>query len=168
MPPLGEHLRDLIERAEHRRQLADLRGQGRRAAVVHPPEEQNRVHPLAALLAIAVAAEVGCPNGHLPPGRPERDVTGALVFERVARPLGQGAGLVPILRVVERGLHGLGQQEGSQAIGQFADRAFPRLEILGGADEARVAAFGLDLLLDVLDLGPDLGESIARLLRSVV
>jgi hypothetical protein len=82
--------------------------------------------------------------------------------------LGQGAGLVPILRVVERGLHGLGQQEGGQAIGQFADGAFPRLEVLSGADEARVAAFGLDLLLDVLDLGPDLGTSIARWLRSIV
>ena len=53
-------------------------------------------------------------------------------------------------------------------VGQFADGTLPRLEVLGRADDARVAAFGLDLLLDVSDFGPDLGESIARLLRSIL
>ena len=42
--------------------------------------------------------------------------------------------------------------------------ALQGLEVLGGADHAPIAAFGFDLLLDVLDLGPDLREAIPRLL----
>src|SRR5208282_2427028 len=38
------------------------------------------------------------------------------------------------------------------------------LEVFGSADHAPIAAFGFDLLLDVLDLGPDLREAIPRLL----
>src|SRR5208282_3131846 len=43
-------------------------------------------------------------------------------------------------------------------------RALQGLEVFGGADHAPIAAFGFDLLLDVLDLGPDLREAITRLL----
>src|SRR5512135_809340 len=101
----------------------------------------------------------------LPARRPKRDIAWTLILERVARPLCQGAGLAPVLWIAERGLHRLGQQEGGQPVGQFRERSFPRLEIRGRADHGCIAALGVDLLLDLADLGPDLGEPIARLLR---
>ena len=71
---------------------------------------------------------------------------------------------MPVLRVVESDLRRLGHQEGRQSVGQCRDRALQGLEVFGGADHAPIAAFGFDLLLDVLDLGPDLREAIPRLL----
>src|SRR5512135_1228388 len=168
LPAITQDLLDLVQRAQHRHHLADLRSEPRRAAVVHPPEQQDRVHRFARLVAVTVAAEVGHADDDLSASRPKRDVAWALILERVARPLSQAAGLAPVLRVAERGLHRFGQQERGQVVGQFADGTLPRLEVLGRADDARVAAFGLDLLLDVSDFGPDLGESIARLLRSIL
>src|SRR5208337_4449534 len=118
----------------------------------------------ARLTAVTVAAEVGRPDDDLAARRPERDVASALILDRVTRPLSQGAGLAPVLRVVESDLRRLGHQEGRQSVGQCRDRALQGLEVFGGADHAPIAAFGFDLLLDVLDLGPDLREAIPRLL----
>jgi hypothetical protein len=77
-------------------------------------------------------------------------------------------GPAPVLRVVEGGLRRLGHQEGRQSVGQRRDGALQGREVFGGADHAPPAAFGLDLLLDVLDLGPDLREAIPGLLRGLL
>jgi hypothetical protein len=81
--------------------------------------------------------------------RPQRDVASALILDRVARPLSQGAGLASVLRVIEGGLRRLGHQEGRQSVGQCRDGALASLEVFGGADHAPIAALGFDLLLDV-------------------
>ena len=75
---------------------------------------------------------------------------------------------MPVRRVVESDLRRLGHQEGRQSVGQCRDRALQGLEVFGGADHAPITAFGFDLLLDVLDLGPDLREAIPRLLRGLL
>ena len=80
----------------------------------------------------------------------------------MARPLSQGAGLLDVLRLVAGTLHGFGQQEAGQALGQFRDLPLPGANVLSIADYAWVSAEMLDLLLDLPDLGLDLRESIAR------
>ena len=93
---------------------------------MHAPEQEHRVHPLARLTAVTVAAEVGRPDDDLAARRPERDVASALILDRVTRPLSQGAGLAPVRRVVESDLRRLGHQEGRQSVGQCRDRDIPR------------------------------------------
>src|SRR5512135_2458154 len=131
---------------------------------MHAPEQEHRVHPFARFAALTGAAEVGHPDDDLAARRLQRDVASALILDRAARPLGPGAGLAPVLRVVEGGLRRLSHQEGRQSVGQCRDRALHGLEVFGGADHAPITAFGFDLLLDVLDLGADLREAIPRLL----
>jgi len=82
-----------------------------------------------------------------------------------ARSLTQGAGLAPVLRVVEGGLRRFGQQKSRQLGGQGRDRVLPGFEVFGGADHTALTAFGFDLLLDVPDFGADLRETIPRVLR---
>ncbi len=93
LPPVGQHLLNLLQRTEHRHQLADLRDEGCRAMVMHPPEYEHWVHPLARPAAVTVAAEGGHPDVDLAARCPECDVASALILDRVARPLSQGAGL---------------------------------------------------------------------------
>src|SRR4051794_38176866 len=91
-------------------ELLNLRDDGRRATVLHAPEQEHRVHPLARLATVTVAAEVGHPDEDRAARRLQRDVAPALILEEVARPLSQGTGPAPVLRVVEGGLRRLGHQ----------------------------------------------------------
>ena len=87
---------------------------------------------------------------------------------RQARPLSQGAGLLDILRVVAGALHRFGQEEAGESVGQIGDLPLPGADVLGIADDASGSAELLDLLLDVVDLGLDLRESMARVLETVL
>src|SRR5262249_61888930 len=103
-------------------------------------------------------AEVGRPDDDLAARRPEREIASALILDRVARPLSQGAGLASVLRVVEGGLRRLSHQERRQSVGQGRNRLLHQSEVFRGTDDAAIAAFGFDLLLDLPDLSPDLPE----------
>src|SRR3954467_6311583 len=80
----------------------------------------------------------------------------------MARPLSQRAGLLDVLRMVAGALHHFGQEEAGEAVGQFGDLPLPDADVLGISEDASVSAELLDLLLDVVDLGLDLRESMAR------
>src|SRR3954467_12181987 len=86
----------------------------------------------------------------------------------MARPLSQRAGLLDVLRMVAGALHRFGQEEAGEAVGQFGDLPLPGADVLGIADDARVTAELLDLLLDVVDLGLDLREAMARGLGTIL
>ena len=66
-------------------------------------------------------------------------------------PPGKGGGGGGVLGGGERGVWRRGDQEGGESVGECRI-ALQGLEVLGG-DHAAIAAFGFDLLLDVLDLG---------------
>ena len=73
-----------------------------------------------------------------------------------------------VLRVVAGALHRFGQEETGEAVSQFGDLPLPGADVLGIADDASVSAELLDLLLDVVDLGLDLRESMARGLGTIL
>jgi len=144
-------------------------------AVVNRPMVAGRLSPGSAtrhatsvavvvdLAAVTVASEGGRQDDDLAARRPERHVASALILDRVARPLALGAGLAAVLRVVEAACVASASKEGRQWVGQCRDGALPGLEVFDGADHAPLAAFGFDLLLDILDLGPNLREANPRL-----
>src|SRR5512135_2595894 len=109
-----------------------------------------------------VATEVGQADHDHTAGGAQADVASALVFERAARPLSQGAGPQEVLRLVDGPLHGLGQEKIGESVGQLEDLPLPSANVLGIADDASVTAELLDLLLDVMDGGLDFRKSTAR------
>ena len=112
--------------------------------------------------ALTVATGIADSDHDRPAHRSRRDGAFALVLDRRARPLDQGAGLRVGRGIVDRLLEGLGDQQSGQSIGQLRDLLLQGRQFGRVADPPYSVTVVFDLLWDRPDLGLDLGQTVGQ------